>query len=202
MVEKPVTNNLQEKIDEGLIMKKYFVNVYLRATTIFVIVLFVALLFKKIYLYIDSYFPVPEPNFLDPDFNDAAKFIQHGYPEIKSLSFQFLTLLTAILIFSLTFSEKIVNYTQSTTTIRAILITGWTFLIAAIISDGIGLAYNAVALPYALSDLHEYNVKHTLSAEFYEPALNSVKLILLSGTFFIAGLICIVAAGIASLIKR
>lgn len=181
-------------------MKKLFTNSYVKSIAIILVILLVFLLFGKIFVFIDNYLAVPDPSSLDPSFNDAEKFIKYGYPEIKSLSIQFLTLLTAILIFSLTFSEKIVNYNQSTSLIRAILITGWTLLILAIICDGIGLAYNAIALPTALADLNDFEKNHSTRSEFYEPAITSLKSILMSGTFFIGGLICIVSAGIASLI--
>ncbi len=181
-------------------MKKLLSNSFVKSVLIILILVILFILFKKIFLYIDNYFGVPDSDSLDPDFNDADKFIKYGYPEIKSLGIQFLTLLTAILIFSLTFSEKIVNYNQSTNSVRAILIGGWTFLILAIISDGIGLAFNAMALPTALSDLNEFEKHQSRSSEFYEPAFISLKSILISGVFFISGLICIVSAGVASLV--
>jgi hypothetical protein len=184
------------------IMKKVFSNKYAKSVFTFLIILIVCFLFLKIYHYLDYYLPAPDTESQDPEFNDAEKFIKYGYPEIKSLSIQFLTLLTAILIFSLTFSEKIINYNQAKHSIRILIISGWTLLILAIISDGVGLAYNAIALPTALVDLNDFEKTHSTRSGFYEPAYYSLKAILMSGVFFISGLICIVTAGIASLIHQ
>lgn len=181
-------------------MKKIISNTYFRAVVIILITTTIFALFSMIFIYIDKYLTVPDSEFIDPSFKDAEKFIKYGYPEIKTLSIQFLTLLTAILIFSLTFSEKIVNYNQSKKSIRIILVAGWTLLIMAIISDGIGLAFNAFALPTALADLNYYEKNLSASVDFYEPAFFSLKSILISGVFFIGGLICIVSSGVASII--
>ena len=181
-------------------MKKFFSNTYVKRIIVSLIIFSIFLLFGKTFSLIDNYLEVPDSSSLDPDFNDADKFIKYGYPEIKALSVQFLTLLTSVLIFSLTFSEKIVNYNQATNSIRAILIAGWTLIILAIISDGIGLAYNAMALPTALADLNRFEKNHLNRCEFYEPAISALKYILMSGAFFIGGLVCIASAGVTSLI--
>lgn len=183
-------------------MKKFFTSTPVKTITVMLILLMVFLVFRKIFLFIDNYLGVPDSDSLDPAFKDAEKFIKYGYPEIKSLAIQFLTLLTAILIFSLTFSEKIVNYNQASSAVRAILIGGWTLFILAIVSDGIGLAYNAIALPTALVDSNNLELNHKKSNAFYEPAFISLKSILMSGVFFIGGLICIVSSGVASLISQ
>lgn len=183
-------------------MTIFFKRSSVNIITVIIILLIVFLLFRQIYLFINDYVGLPDRGRLDPAFNDAEKFIKYGYPEMKSLAIQFLTLLTAILIFSLTFSEKIVNYNQASTSVRAILIFGWTLLILAIVSDGIGIAYNAIALPTALADLNNLERSRSMSSEFYEPAFVSLKFILMSGAFFIGGLVCIVSSGIASLISQ
>jgi hypothetical protein len=158
-------------------------------------------LLAGIYHHLDREFTTPSVHSLLPSFNAADTFIKYGYPEIKALSIQLLTLLTAILIFSVTFSEKIINYPRTKIPVRFILIVGWTSLILAIISDGIGLAYNALALPYALTDL-SLNTGGTKSIQFFDPAFSSIKAILMSGVFFITGLICIVLAGIFSIVGK
>jgi hypothetical protein len=180
-------------------MKNLFSNRIVKLILIFTVIILLFLLFRKAFFCINEYFSVPDVNSLEPGFNDADKFIKYGYPEIKSLSIQLLTLLTTILVFSVTFSEKIVNYNQTRLSIRLILISGWTLFIFAIVSDCIGLAYNAYALPYALTDLNVSEKQNIVSAEFYEPAFNSIIAILMSGVFFIAGLICIVIAGVISI---
>jgi hypothetical protein len=75
-------------------------------------------------------------------------------------------------------------------------------LVMAIISAGIGLAFNSFALPYAISDIFSIEHDKKLSAEFYGPAFRSLSFILLSGVFFIVSLISIVFAGFYSLFKK
>ncbi|MBB4080544.1 hypothetical protein GGR28_003178 [Lewinella aquimaris] len=180
-------------------MKTIFLSSFLQYLVILAIMLLSFGLFHKAFSLIDEYFPIPEKSIMEGEFNDAKLFIVHGYNEIKSLSIQLLTLLTAILIFSVTFSEKIVNFNQTTRSVRLMLVAGWALLMCAIVSDGVGLALNAFALPLALIDLYEHETgAPNYILEFYEPAFNSFKAILISGVFFIYGLIFIVAAGIVS----
>ncbi|NNV57299.1 hypothetical protein [Limnovirga soli] len=210
-------------------MKKYLPSKWIKLGSVIIILILLVLLFKTIYSYIDSYFEVPDNGSLIPNLNDPDKFVKYGYPEIKSLSIQFLTLVTAILVFSITFSEKIINYNQTKNSIRLTLTLGWAFLIFAIVTNGIGLAYNAFALSISLVDLNINqtdslkiagsfnpiisssnsvnssiaNSEHKIvSAEFYEPAFQSLKAILMSGVFFVSGLICILIAGVVSIFQR
>jgi hypothetical protein len=134
--------------------------------------------------------------------NVADVFIDKAYPEIKSLATQLLTLLTGVLVFSVAFSEKIINFNSAEQTTRIIMILGWTFLIMSIIANGFGLAYNAYAIPFAIADSY-YATHGTIgAASFYEPFINSLIAILLSGFFFILGLICIVIAGVISINRK
>jgi hypothetical protein len=183
-------------------MKIIFPNKYVKTILLLVIIGLIIRSFVIVSHYIDNYlFSPDDTSSLDPYFY-ADNFIKFAYPEIKSLAIQFLTLVTAILIFSLTFSEKIVNYNQSKNPVRIVLIGGWTLLILAIISDGIGLAYNAIAYATALVDSYDSKINNSVSSEFYEPLYYSLKAILMGGAFFIAGLISIVAAGVVSLIHQ
>ncbi|MGN6440193.1 MAG: hypothetical protein ACTHMM_26940 [Agriterribacter sp.] len=180
-------------------MKNKFSSNIIVSAIIVAVMITLFIIFKMTFGYIDEFLPIPDASSGDSEFNDAEKFIKHGYPEIKSLGIQFLTLVTAILVFSLTFSEKIVNYSHANAPIRAILIISWTLLILAIIADGIGLAFNAFALPTALTDQYDNETGKSASISFYEPAFTALKAILMSGALFIGGLISLVIAGVASL---
>jgi len=181
-------------------MKK---NITIKVGLIILIVCLLCFLFYKAYDVLYGYFGgnIDTPG-EDYSFNDADKFIKYGYPEIKSLSTQMITLLTSILVFSITFSEKIVNFSNAETYKRQILLLSWTFLILAIVCDGIGLAFNSFALPFALADVHTIETDKVNSTEFYEPAARSLSFIVFSGIFFILGLISLIAAGISSMAKK
>lgn len=175
------------------------VRVILIMLTFFVL----CFLFYKAYNFIYGYFGGNiDTAGEDYSFNDADKFIKYGYPEIKSLATQMITLLTSVLVFSITFSEKIVNFSNAETYKRQILLLSWTFLILAIVCDGIGLAFNSFALPFALSDVHTIETSKENSTEFYEPAARSLSFIVFSGLFFILGLISLIIAGISSMAKK
>jgi len=164
---------------------------------------------RKIYIWTYEYFGISEAELVngyevDPieGFNDAKKFIEYGYPQIKELSIQFLAILTSILVFSVTFSEKIINHNTAKSYSKITIIFGWSFIILAIISDGIGLAFNAFALPFALSDVYTIEHYKINSDYFYIPAFKSLFAILLSGFLFILGLLSIVITGILSVLNR
>ena len=128
-------------------------------------------------------------------FKGADNFVSHGYEEIKSISIRFLTLLTAILVFSVTFSEKIVKPEFAKKQTKKILIAGWVCLVAAIILDGLGITLNVYALASALYDQNiNEGTSHYLG--FTVRALFSM---ILGGIFFVAGIILIVYAGIISI---
>lgn len=210
-------------------IKKYLSSKLINLVYIIIFLLLIFLLFRTIYAYVDSYFEMPDNDSIYPNLNGADKFVKYGYPEIKSLSIQFLTLVTSILVFSITFSEKIINYNQTKNSIRLTLTLGWTFLILAIVSNGIGLAYNALAFSTSIIDLNinqtdsikssesidaiitdrgtinsnsTNSTQNVESQQFYEPAFKSLKAILMSGVYFVFGLICILIAGVVSIFQR
>ncbi|MCT4623142.1 MAG: hypothetical protein N4A46_05915 [Schleiferiaceae bacterium] len=143
-----------------------------------------------------SYVNVDVTEIDETTFNDAGYFIQYGYPEIKGLSIRLLTLLSAILVFSITFSEKIVKFSEANHYARLVLFISWTFFILAIVSDGFGLAFNGLALPYAITDNHSIKFNKNYSADFYEFSANSILCIIFSGFLFIVGMVCILISGI------
>jgi hypothetical protein len=67
----------------------------------------------------------------------AQLFLKYDYTETKDLSKQFLTLVVAVLVFSLTFSEKIVEFRHASTITRTWLVSAWTAFILSIILCGL-----------------------------------------------------------------
>lgn len=81
---------------------------------IFIIFLSTAILFIGVIIIYNFAYFAEIPNDWNIDgFNDAEFFIKNGYPEVKALSTQFLTLLSSILVFSITFSEKVVRFDRT-----------------------------------------------------------------------------------------
>ena len=135
-------------------------------------------------------------------FNHVEYFIDLGYDEIKTISIRFLTLLTAILVFSITFSEKVVNFDTAKARTKWVLISGWICLVSAITFDGIGIALNVYALASALYDqsINEA-VGNFKSISYLEFTVRALVSMILGGIFFVFGLVLIVYSGIMSFQK-
>src|ERR1700741_559719 len=69
----------------------------------------------------------------------AERFVAFYYAEIKDLAKHFLTLISATIVLSITFADKIVPFTTATTDQKAVLIAVWIFLLASLLLTGLGL---------------------------------------------------------------
>lgn len=118
-------------------------------------------------------------------------FLKYDYPETKDMCKQFLTLASAILVVSLTFSEKIIDFSTASTTTKWLIITAWSFLLLSIISCGIGLLLITVAGGDAV-----YAKVNYLSI-----AYQSYKAIIVAGISFVTGLLLLIGAAISSMYK-
>jgi hypothetical protein len=112
--------------------------------------------------------------------------MKYNYAETKDLCKEFLTLVTGILVFSLTFSEKIVDFRRSRNSAKVLLLSSWTLLVASIVSCGIALTYLALAGGQAVYGEGDY---------YLELANKSYGCVIGSGLFFITGLTTLVSAG-------
>lgn len=86
--------------------------------------------------------------------NEGALFMQYHYAEVKDLAKTFLTLVSAVLVLSLTFSDKIVDFLNASRTQKAYLVITWVLFITSIIFFGVALCYLAVEGGMALYDDH------------------------------------------------
>ncbi len=117
----------------------------------------------------------------------ALKFMQYDYAEIKELATQFLTLITAVLVFSLAFSEKIIEFRKAIQAIRNILVTAWSCFFVAIVGCGLSLVLNVYAASEMLYGPNEFAA---FSISYY-----SALSLLVAGCVFVFGLGCLVVAG-------
>ena len=117
----------------------------------------------------------------------ALKFMQYDYKEVKDLAAQFLTLITAVLAFSLAFSEKVIEFKTARQSIRNFLLTGWICFLISIIGCGVCLVLNT----YAASEiLYGPQRSHAFAASYY-----SALSLLGAGCIFVIGLGFLIAAG-------
>ncbi len=121
--------------------------------------------------------------------NDAAlRFMEYDYTEIKDLATQFLTLITAILVFSLTFSERIIEYKRVDQGTRNILIAAWSSFFLSIVACGMCLVLNAAAAGEML-----YGPRPDSA---FEISYYSAVLLIVAGCIFVLGLGFLIVAGI------
>jgi len=114
-------------------------------------------------------------------------FLQYNYAEMKSLCTQFLTVVTAVLVFSLAFSEKIVEFQKATTLTRSLLISAWCLFFFAIILGGLALYYVALTGGQALANRPElYTATQT----------TAMKRAICGGGCFAAGLMALMLSAI------
>lgn len=124
----------------------------------------------------------------------AELFMNYNYPETKDLCLKFLTLVISILVFSITFSEKIIDFKNSSKGDKRILVFAWISLIFAIILCGMGLAVHALAGGEAVYGSRDSSIT--------ELAKNAYLLIVLAGISFIFGLLMITLSGIKFLFRE
>ena len=79
---------------------------------------------------------------VDANMDDRVKdFLTYDYGEAKDLAKSFLTLVSAILVGTITFSEKIINFQTASAGQRRLTIASWSFFVLSMIICGIGLCF-------------------------------------------------------------
>lgn len=127
----------------------------------------------------------------NPNIKNELMFVKFKYPEIKDLLKHFLTLISASLVFSITFSEKIVNFTEATFTQKATLFSSWGVLIIALGACGLGIYTNYLAAERALE-----RISGTLTSSFEKLAASSYLFQDIAGGLFGLGMVLLVVSAI------
>ncbi len=117
-------------------------------------------------------------------------FLRYDYAETKDMAKSFLTLVSALLVFSLTFSEKVIGFPDAGGFPRMCLIASWALFIMAIILCGVSLCFISLAGGNALYE-----------GDYLPLALRSWVCLLIAGSFFAIGLIILIIAAAASMAK-
>jgi hypothetical protein len=66
-------------------------------------------------------------------------FLEFQYPESRDLLKHFLTLISASLVFSLTFSEKIIDFATARTVQKVAVVGAWSSLVVSLGACGLGI---------------------------------------------------------------
>lgn len=116
-------------------------------------------------------------------------FLKYNYAETKDLSKHFLTLVSGLLVFSLTLSDKVVGFGSASWPVRLALVVAWASMLGAIIACGLGLVFITLAAGDAAYKGSSYL---TIAARAYNA-------IVVAGALFILGLVLLIASATASL---
>jgi hypothetical protein len=96
-------------------------------------------------------------NDIEPKDSDSARFLKYYYPEIKDLAKHFLTLISGAIVVSVTFADKIIDFSHAGLVQKLALIFSWLLLVVSLGCCGIGLYLAFVASEQATgSVLYDY----------------------------------------------
>jgi hypothetical protein len=133
------------------------------------------------------------PGFQECTRSLAKLFIERDYLESKDLAKAFLTLISAILVGSITFSEKIVDIHNARTLSIGLMISCWFLLLSGLITCGTGLAFMALGAGMAT---------YRPDLDYWHREDTAVLLFLAAGVAFVLALAALVVAGIVSLVQK
>jgi hypothetical protein len=129
--------------------------------------------------------------------SETNTFLQYDYAETKDLLKTFLTLISATLVFSITFSEKVIGLRDAAISSKRALLTAWSLLIVALISSGLAMCFIAAAAGKSI-----YKSIPLLDWNYGTLALISWAFVLLAGIAYVGGLIAMALAGARSMGNR
>lgn len=122
--------------------------------------------------------------------SDSEVFLSFHYPELKDLGKHFLVIISAVLAFSVTFSEKIIGISGAGGLQMVLLLSSWGLLIVALVATGIGIYFNFIAGAQANGAI----IKGRPS-DFKPLARRTYRLYQVAGGAFIMSLILLVVDG-------
>lgn len=121
---------------------------------------------------------------------NAKLYLEKDYEISKDLSKSFLTLMGVLLVASITFSEKIVGLATTSGTARTLMITCWFFLLAAILTCGVGLAFMTIAAGEAT---------YAPLSSYRDLEVSGALMFICAGFSFGGGMVSLLIAGIISI---
>jgi hypothetical protein len=128
---------------------------------------------------------------------DGEIFLEFHCPELKDLGKHFLTVISAVLAFSVTFSEKITEIPKATLPQKVLLMCSWLFLIIAVVASGAGLYFNFAAGAQA----HGAIIRGG-KTDFKIFVRRTYRLYEIAGGSFIMGLVLLAADGVSKLLNK
>jgi len=140
---------------------------------------------------------MPKETSTVPTENDKEVFVEFYYREIKDLCKHFLTLISATLVASITFGDKIVPFSTATSAQRWTLSLSWLALLAALAAAGWGLY-----LLFTAAEKAKGEVIFTYGRGFKELARLAAFFLDFSALAYGGGLLLLAAAGMLRLFQH
>jgi hypothetical protein len=119
----------------------------------------------------------------------AEYFLKYDYAETKDLLKTFITLISATLVLSLTFSEKVIAFQTAAQNTKYLVFTSWALFIGALIASGLGVCFIAAAAGKII-----YGEIPLFNLGYWQLALTSWFFVLVAGSSYVAGLITLAVA--------
>jgi hypothetical protein len=127
----------------------------------------------------------------------TKQFLTYDYGETKDLAEHFLTLIVAVLVFSLTFSEKIIQFPKANRYVRVATLTSWSLFLLAIVASGIALVLISQAAAAQLYGAAPFSGKGAGALES-----RSINALLVGGVSFVVGLALLIVAALLSMFNK
>jgi F0F1-type ATP synthase membrane subunit c/vacuolar-type H+-ATPase subunit K len=112
-------------------------------------------------------------------------FLKYQYPEAKDLCKQFLTLNVGVIVFSLSFADKVIEFSKTSEITRVVLLSSWSCLLGSLLGCGIALAYISMAAG---------QVVYRERRDFQSISVRTLVGVVISGALFVLGLIALAFA--------
>jgi len=112
-------------------------------------------------------------------------FLKHDYSEAKDLCKQFLTLNVGVIVFSLSFADKVIEFSKTSEITRVVLLSSWSCLLASLVGCGIALAYISLAAG---------QVVYGERKDFQSISVRTIVGVVIAGALFVLGLIALAFA--------
>lgn len=117
--------------------------------------------------------------------DQIKEWFTYEFAEVKGISQQFITVVTGVLVFSVTFSEKIIHYEAAHSSQRLFLKASWCCCVLAIVGGGVSIVLIMLAGAF---------VRYPGSGDYEVAERFSFLALGLAGLVFVVGLICLLTS--------
>jgi len=125
--------------------------------------------------------------------DQAEQFIKVRYPDFKDTIKSFITIIVGTFVASITFSEKIVNFSATSVHARTLLVACWLSLLSSIVCNGVSLLHMNYAFAQAIVRPEYLDLKIVFSG---------IRFLVASFILFCSGLALMFAAAILAMTFR